>query len=75
MWGFEDYVDRSRRVSTVAVLSSLYSAMIETEGYENSVLISLRGRNIGRIGWVKVPTGYDYVVPHRPKPLGNASIL
>jgi LuxR family transcriptional regulator, quorum-sensing system regulator SolR len=59
MWGFEDYVERSRRASTIAELSSLYSAMIKTEGYENSVLISLRGRNIGRIGWVKVPAGYD----------------
>jgi len=59
MWGFEDYVERSRRALTIAELSNLYSAMIKTEGYENSVLISLRGRNIGRVGWVKVPAGYD----------------
>jgi DNA-binding CsgD family transcriptional regulator len=59
MWRFEDYVEHSRRVSTAGELTSLYAAFIKTEGYENSVLISLRGRKVGRVGWVKVPDGYD----------------
>jgi DNA-binding CsgD family transcriptional regulator len=61
---FEDYIERSRGVSSVPELASLYSGIIESEGYENSVLITLRGRNIGRVGWVQVPEGYDDAYIH-----------
>ena len=59
MWRFEEYVERSRRVSSVLELGRLYSSLIKIEGYENCVLVSLRGRKVGRVGWVQVPAGYD----------------
>jgi DNA-binding CsgD family transcriptional regulator len=55
---FEDFIERSRRAETVAELGKLYSNVVEAEGYENSVLTSLRGRKIGRVAWARIPDGY-----------------
>jgi len=55
---FEDFIEQSRRIETVAELGTLYSSVVEAQGYENSVLTSLRGRKIGRVSWAKIPDGY-----------------
>jgi LuxR family quorum-sensing system transcriptional regulator SolR len=55
---FEDYIESSRRVPTVAELGLLYAKVVDSEGYENCVLTSLRGRKIGRVAWAKIPSGY-----------------
>lgn len=55
---FEDYVEQSRRTKSVAELGRLYATVVGSEGYENSVLTSLRGRRIGRVVWAEIPDGY-----------------
>jgi len=55
---FEDYIESSRRVTTVAELGRLYAKVVDSEGYENCVMTSLRGRKIGRVAWAKIPNGY-----------------
>jgi LuxR family transcriptional regulator, quorum-sensing system regulator SolR len=58
MLRFEDYVEQSRRVSSVAELGQLCATVSRDEGYENCVLTSLRGRRIGRVAWADIPNGY-----------------
>jgi DNA-binding CsgD family transcriptional regulator len=55
---FEDYVEASRRTATVAELARLYSDAVGTEGYENCILTSLRGRKLGHVAWFEFPDGY-----------------
>jgi DNA-binding CsgD family transcriptional regulator len=55
---FEDYVDRSRRAETTQELGRLYAEAIGTEGYENCIFASIRGRTLGRIAWSEFPDGY-----------------
>jgi len=55
---FEDYVEKSRRAETVAELAQQYSEAIGTEGYQNCILTSLRGRNVGHVAWFEFPDGY-----------------
>jgi LuxR family transcriptional regulator, quorum-sensing system regulator SolR len=55
---FEDYVEQSRQAKTIAELGQIYAAVVASEGYENSVLTSLRGRRIGRVVWAEIPDGY-----------------
>jgi LuxR family quorum-sensing system transcriptional regulator SolR len=59
MLRFEDFVERSRRATTVADLAGLYSKAIQEEGYENCILTSVRGRNnVGQVAWYEFPEGY-----------------
>jgi LuxR family transcriptional regulator, quorum-sensing system regulator SolR len=55
---FEDYVEASRRAGTVAELARLYADAVGSEGYENCVLTSLRGRKLGHVAWFEFPDGY-----------------
>jgi DNA-binding CsgD family transcriptional regulator len=61
---FEDYVEQSCRAKTIAELGRLYAAVVGSEGYENSVLTSLRGRRIGRVAWAQIPDGYYEAYMH-----------
>jgi len=56
---FEEYVEQSRSAKTIADLGRQYAGAVASEGYENCVLTSLRGRKIGRVAWVMVPDGYQ----------------
>lgn len=58
MLRFEDYVELSRRVQTPEELARLYAGTIATEGYENCVLTSFRGRHVEHIAWFEFPDGY-----------------
>jgi DNA-binding CsgD family transcriptional regulator len=55
---FEDYVEQTRRAKTAAELGRFYAAVLASEGYENYVLTSLRGRRIGRVAWAEFPAGF-----------------
>jgi LuxR family quorum-sensing system transcriptional regulator SolR len=55
---FEDFVEQSRQATTVAELARQYSAAITSQGYENCILTSLRGRKVGHVAWFEFPDGY-----------------
>lgn len=55
---FEDYVEASHRAGTVAELARLYADAVGSEGYENCILTSLRGRKLGHVAWFEFPDGY-----------------
>lgn len=62
---FEDFVESSRHVQTPDELARLYAAAVGEEGYENSILTSVRGRRLGHIAWFDLPNGYvDAYVEH-----------
>jgi LuxR family transcriptional regulator, quorum-sensing system regulator SolR len=58
MLRFEDFVESSRRSATTDELARLYADAVGTEGYENCILTSLRGRKLGHIAWFRFPAGY-----------------
>lgn len=58
MLRFEDFVDSSQRAATPDELARLYARAIFTEGYENCVLSSINGHNVGHIAWFDFPDGY-----------------
>lgn len=58
MLRFEDYVEESRQAGTVAELARIYAGAVGSEGYENCVLTSLRGRKLGHVAWFEFPEGY-----------------
>ncbi len=58
MWRFEDFVEASRDAKSVPELASLCRAAIAADGYENCVLTSLLGKNIGHVAWLDFPDGY-----------------
>lgn len=59
MFRFEEFVERSRGAKSVAELATLYSSAIQSEGYENCILTSLRGSaNVGQVAWYDFPNGY-----------------
>ena len=58
MLRFEDYVEKSRTAATVSELAKQYSEAIGANGYENCVVRSMRGRNVGHIAWLYFPDGY-----------------
>lgn len=63
---FEEFIETSRRTRSVEELERIYVDAIAAEGYENSVLVSLRGRRLGEIGWYNFPEGYfDAYVENR----------
>jgi LuxR family transcriptional regulator, quorum-sensing system regulator SolR len=55
---FEDFVERTQRAKTVDDLAKQYAEAIASEGYENSILTSLRGRGVGHVVWLDFPEGY-----------------
>jgi LuxR family quorum-sensing system transcriptional regulator SolR len=55
---FEDYVEKSQTATTVSELAKQYSEAIGANGYENCVVRSMRGRNVGHIAWFYFPDGY-----------------
>jgi LuxR family transcriptional regulator, quorum-sensing system regulator SolR len=57
MLRFEDFVESSRRSTTTEELARLYADAVGTEGYENCILTSLRGRKLGHIAWFRFPDG------------------
>ena len=66
MLRFEDFVESSRRSTTTEDLARLYADAVGTEGYENCILTSLRGRKLGHIAWFRFPEGYvDAYVQNR----------
>jgi len=66
MLRFEDFVESSRRSTTTEELARLYADAVGTEGYENCILTSLRGRKLGHIAWFRFPAGYvDAYVQNR----------
>ncbi|MGP0091333.1 MAG: helix-turn-helix transcriptional regulator [Xanthobacteraceae bacterium] len=58
MLRFEDYVERTRRTETVSELAQQFSDVVRAEGYENSILTSVRGKKLGHIAWFEFPEGY-----------------
>lgn len=58
MLRFEDYVVKCAAATSVPEIARLYSEAVAAEGYENSVLTSLRGRKIGHVAWAEIPEGY-----------------
>jgi hypothetical protein len=57
MLRFEDFVESSRRSTTTEELARMYADAGGTEGYENCILTSLRGRKLGHIAWFRFPHG------------------
>jgi DNA-binding CsgD family transcriptional regulator len=55
---FEDFVEASRGVKTVDAAVRLYANAVSQEGYENCILTSVRGRQLGQIAWFDLPAGY-----------------
>jgi LuxR family transcriptional regulator, quorum-sensing system regulator SolR len=55
---FEDYVEQSRRAGSVTELARVYGDAVRSEGYENCILTSLRGRKVGHVAWFEFPDGY-----------------
>jgi DNA-binding CsgD family transcriptional regulator len=53
----EDYVKRSQQAKTIPDLVVLYAQAIATAGYENCVLSSVRGRQVGHVAWFEIPDG------------------
>src|SRR5262245_64472603 len=58
MLRFEDFVESSRRSTTTEELARLYADAVGSEGYENCILTSLRGRKLGHVAWFEFPDGY-----------------
>jgi len=55
---FEDYVELSSKAATVNQLQRLYSEAVQSEGYENLIFTSVRGRDVSELHWLEFPDGY-----------------
>lgn len=58
MYRFEDYAELCSKAASVDELQRLYSAAVQSEGYENLIFTSVRGRDVGKLHWLEFPDGY-----------------
>jgi len=54
---FEDYARGSREARTLPALTAVYSRAIAALGYQNCMLTSLYGRQVGHVLWFEIPGG------------------
>ncbi len=58
MYQFEDYVELTQKAATVSELQQLYSQAVCSDGYENLIFTTVRGRDVNKLHWLEFPEGY-----------------